>query len=432
MQVVVSVEKGPQTGRDFVFDRHATFVVGRASDASLPLPDDPFISRHHFIIEFNPPVCMFRDLGSTNGTKVNGVRVERVRLNDGDEIVAGGSVFRVRIEETSVWRIRCRGCGQGAPPDLSVSAMPGEGSAAINWYCEPCLVRRRRFPDAPKGFWIEKWLGSGGMGDVFLARREADNRPAALKVMIPIIATSDRAKQYFLREMNVLRDLRHRHIVAFHGAVEIDGQFQLIMEYVDGRGARDWVAALGEPLPVGAAARIGVQLLMALGHAHAKGYVHRDIKPSNLLVMGPPHRPYIKVTDFGLAKNFRDDSGFGGLTLEGDFGGSMGFISPDHIRDFRDVKETADLYSTGATLYYLLTRNYPFLDFDPKRPDALTKLLEHPSVPLRAHRPDAPELLERVLARALEKQPRDRFPSAVAMAAALKPLLAADGSSGGE
>lgn len=421
MHVVVSVVKGPQAGRDFVFDRHSTFVVGRSGDANLPLPDDPFISRHHFIIEFNPPVCSFRDLGSTNGTRVNGVRVERVRLNDGDEIAAGNSLFRVRIEETSLWRIRCRGCGQEAPADLSVSASPGEGP--IDWYCEDCSIRRRRFPEAPAGYWIERWIGSGGMGDVFLARRQSDNRPMALKVMIPMIATSERAKQYFLREMNVLKSLRHRHIVAFHEAVEIEGQFQLIMEYVDGKGARDWVASLGEKLPVPVAARIGTQMLMALDYAHRKGYVHRDIKPSNVLVMGPPHRPFVKVTDFGLAKNFRDDTGFSGLTLEGDYGGSMGFISPDHIRDFREVKEPADLYSVGATLYYLLTGQFPFLDFDPKRPDALTILLEHPTVPLRAHRPDAPEVLEKILKKALEKQPKDRFKSAALMAAALRPLV---------
>lgn len=420
MKAVLSVLKGPRAGHDFVFDRHSTFVVGRSADSNLQLPDDPFISRHHFIIEFNPPSCSFRDLGSTNGTRVNGVRVERVRLCHGDEIAAGNSLFQLRLEETSLWRIRCRGCGAESPADLSISAAPGEGQ--IDWYCEPCVQRRRRFPEAPYGYWIERWIGSGGMGDVFLARREADNRPVALKIMIPLIATSEKAKQYFVREMNVLRNLRHRHIVAFHEAAEIDGQFQLVMEYVDGRGAREWVASLGEPLPFSAGARIGHQMLMALDHAHARGYVHRDIKPSNVLIMGPPRRPYVKVTDFGLAKNFRDDTGFSGLTLEGDFGGSMGFISPDHIRDFREVKEAADIYSVGATLYYLLTTHFPFLNFDPKRADALTIVLEQPSIPLRAHRPDAPEGLEKVLRKALEKHPRDRWSSAAAMAAALEPF----------
>ena len=80
----------------------------------------------------------------------------------------------------------------------------------------------------------------------------------------------------------------------------------------------------------------------------------------------------VKLSDFGLAKSFRDNAGFAGLTHQGDIGGSVGFISPDHIRDFREAKEPADIYSAGATLYYLLSRQYPFLDFDPNRTDAYT------------------------------------------------------------
>ena len=141
------------------------------------------------------------------------------------------------------------------------------------------------------------------------------------------------------------------------------------------------------------------------------------------MIWGPTQRPKLKLSDFGLAKSFRENAGFVGLTRQGDVGGSVGFISPDHIRDFRDLKEPADIYSAGATLYYLLTLHYPFLNFDPYKADAYSMILENPPVPLRAHRPDAPEGLERVLARALEKQPRDRWKSARAMAVALAPYL---------
>jgi serine/threonine-protein kinase len=242
-------------------------------------------------------------------------------------------------------------------------------------------------------------------------------------MMTPTVASSDRARAYFLRELEVVKNLWHPNIVAFYAVVETDGQFQLITEYVDGKKASEWVSELPTPLTVPASARIGIQLLSALEHAHAKGYVHRDIKPSNLLVMGPPNRPFLKLSDFGLAKSFRDDAGFAGLTHQGDVGGSVGFLSPDHIRDFRKVKEQADLYSVGATLYYLMAGRYPYLDFDPHADDAYTKILEHPPVPIRAHRPDVPEAFDAVLRRALEKQPRDRWKSAEAMAEALKPFV---------
>ncbi len=104
------------------------------------------------------------------------------------------------------------------------------------------------------------------------------------------------------------------------------------------------------------------------------------------------------------------------LTRQGDIGGSIGFISPDHIREFSDVREPADIYCAAATLFFLLTNKYPYLGFDPHEPGSYEMILQHPPVPLRAFRPDAPEGLERVLLKALQKQPRDRWKSAQAMA----------------
>jgi serine/threonine-protein kinase len=215
----------------------------------------------------------------------------------------------------------------------------------------------------------------------------------------------------------------HRNIVEFYDLFQIEGHFQLVMEYVDGRNALDWTRALKQPLPIATAAKIGHQLLLALDYAHTMGYVHRDVKPSNLLVMGPVHHPRVKLSDFGLAKSLVDSTLFTTLTRQGDVGGSTGFLSPDHIREFSDIKEAADIYSAGATLYFLLTNKYPYLGFDPRRPDSYEIILEHPPVPLRAFRPDAPEAMERVLLKSLQKQPRDRWKSARAMAEALQSFI---------
>ena len=86
MNVVLRVTAGPHTGLEYIFDCHATFVVGRSSQAQFSVPDDGFLSRNHFLVEFNPPACYLRDMGSTNGTTVNGVRVTEARLSDGDVI----------------------------------------------------------------------------------------------------------------------------------------------------------------------------------------------------------------------------------------------------------------------------------------------------------------------------------------------------------
>jgi hypothetical protein len=438
MAVVIRVTSGPHSGQEYLVDRRQTFMVGRSSRVHFPMTKDLLLSREHFRIENQPPLCHLIDLGSTNGTKVNGLRVERVQLREGDVISAGDSSFSVHFAETSgdgEYTATCAGCGKRIPVEDPVSRPPSRVSdgatdaADVVWLCQDCQARRLKFPKTDPDYLIEEWIGGGGMGEVFRARQLSKNRPVAIKMMSANSTLGDKANGYFRREMEVLRDLLmpsgqcHHSIVAFYEIYELDSQFQLVMEYVDGKNALEWTRALKGPLPFFAAAQVGKHLLSALDYAHSKGYVHRDVKPSNLLVMGPPHRPRVKLTDFGLAKSFDETEGFTTLTRQGDVGGSIGFISPDHIRDFREVREPADIYSAGATLFYLLTNRYPYLGFDPRQPGSYEIILQHPPVPLRAFRPDAPEGLERVLLKSLQKQPRDRWKSARAMADALRPFL---------
>jgi serine/threonine-protein kinase len=403
---------------------------------------DMLLSREHFRIENQPPLCHLMDLGSTNGTKVNGLRVERVRLREGDVITAGDSSFVIHFRESSsdvLPMATCAGCGkrmavESAPDDGRLPlARPGE-PATEPWLCGECEARRWKFPKTHPDYLIEEWIGGGGMGEVFRARQISKNRPVAIKMMSSNCSIGEKANGYFQREIEVLRDLLmpggrcHPSIVAFYELFEIDGQYQLVMEYVDGKNALEWTKALKQPLPVSSAAQVGRHLLSALDYAHSKGYVHRDVKPSNLLVLGPAHRPRVKLSDFGLAKSFDESEGFTTLTRQGDVGGSIGFISPDHIRDFRETRAPADIYSAGATLFYLLTNRYPYLGFDPRQPGSYEIILQNPPVPLRAFRPDAPEGMERILLRALQKQPRDRWKSAQAMADALRPFASPSSS----
>jgi hypothetical protein len=438
MAVVIRVTSGPHSGQEYLIDRRQAFMVGRSSRVHFPMTKDLLLSREHFRIENQPPHCHLADLGSTNGTKVNGLRVERVLLRDGDVITAGDSSFVVQFAESSgdgECFATCAGCGKRIPIEDPVDRPAGPASdrpsdeASYPWLCRDCQARRLKFPKSHPDYLIEEWIGGGGMGEVFRARQLSRNRPVAIKMMSANSTVGEKANGYFRREIEVLRDLlmtggqSHPSIVAFYEIYEIDSQFQLVMEYVDGKNALEWTRALKGPMPFYSAAQIGRHLLSALDYAHSKGYVHRDVKPSNLLVMGPPHRPRVKLTDFGLAKSFDESEAYTTLTRQGDVGGSIGFISPDHIRDFREVREPADIYSAGATLFYLLTNRYPYLNFDPRQPGSYEIILQHPPVPIRAFRPDAPEGLERVLLKAMQKQPRDRWKSAQAMADALRPFM---------
>ena len=143
MEVTLRVTAGPHLGREFVFGRPGTFPVGR--QCPICLPEDRELSRSHFLLEINPPFCYLMDMGSTNGTRVNGLRVEKVQLGDGDVITAGKSTFLLRIDETSAEarEIRCRSCGELAPAEVAASLPRAEGP--IEWYCEPCRLRRQSF-----------------------------------------------------------------------------------------------------------------------------------------------------------------------------------------------------------------------------------------------------------------------------------------------
>jgi serine/threonine-protein kinase len=434
MGIVLRVTSGPHSGQEYLIDQPGTFTVGRSARVPFSMTGDLVLSREHFQIDYQPPLCHLIDLGSTNGTKLNGLRIGRVGLREGDMIEAGDSEFAVHFIEGSKDSgdlATCAGCG-GRIRIGSISAESANGAPLGSyegevWLCDDCQARRLKFPRTNPDYLIEEWIGGGGMGEVFRARQLSRNRPVAIKMISGNSALGEKASRYFRREIEVLRDLLkpggwcHPGIVAFYEIYEVDSQFQLVMEYVDGRNALDWIKGFDRALPIASGAQIGSHLLSALQYAHERGYVHRDVKPSNLVVMGPIHRPRVKLTDFGLAKSLADSGGFVTLTRQGDIGGSLGFLSPDHIRDFSEAREPADIYCAGATLFYLLTGKYPYLGFDPHNPDPVI-ILENPPLPLRAFRPDAPEGMERILMKALQKQPRDRWKSAQAMADALRPF----------
>ena len=425
MPVILEVTDGPHAGQKFEFDRHAAFIVGRSPEAACAMVKDLFLSRFHFLIEYQSPTCFLRDMGSRNGTKVNGELAGEILLNNEDRIEAGNSQFIIRLDKNDLkaWRIRCADCGEVAPAEVGVS--DDQSESMMEWLCKACADKRRKFPAPPPDYVYESLIGAGGMGEVYKARHRPTGNLAAIKCVIPAIAASQKARDYFRREMSVLRDLQHPNIVHFRGIFEHRGQFQLIMEYVDGVDAMRWLKRLEGTAPIATACWIGVKLMEGLAHAHEKGYVHRDVKPSNVLIAQgeSESRPLVKLTDFGLAKNFRENARFTGLTRQGDIGGSIGFIAPEHIHNFRMVKESADIYSAACTIYFLLTGDYPILDFDPRRPDAYVMVLEHPVVPLRVRRPDAPEGLEAALRKAMRKQPERRWATAQEFADAMRPWI---------
>lgn len=429
MRVILEVVEGPRKGRSFVFDRHDTFIVGRSRFVHCPMPEDTALSRDHFLVELAPPVCELRDLGSTNGTFVNDRKVDRVHLCDGDHISAGKSVFRVRVEmgtedssssglaaETvailpnSATRI-CSGCG--------AKKKVGESSSGMDpWFCELCRGDVETAPQPVPHYTVIRELGRGGMGVVFQARSNLDGRMVALKLIMPESAASRTAVDRFLREMTVISQLKHQNIVEWYEQGMSRGQFWFTMEYVSGSNLEALANISPGHYPIGQACRMASQVLKGLDHAHGLGFVHRDIKPENILIARTSEGLVAKISDFGLAKSYRG-LGLSALTFSGEMRGTIPFMPPEQMLDFKTVLPSGDLYATAATLYFLISGQYIY-DQTGDGVDPIKLLLEERPVPIRARRPDVPPSLERLLEKCLAREPADRYPTASAMRQALR------------
>src|SRR3989441_12322374 len=427
MRVTLKVLAGPYAGRAFTFDQHDTFLIGRSDNAHLYLPDDKFFSRHHCLLEISPPQCFLRDLGSTNGTFVNGQKVSEVFLRSGDRIQGGQTVLEVQVASDSeaanisetptlagpvMVTVECVNCGRRDRAE----AAPGE---SLTFVCEECREELKRRPQPVPGYEMIKVLGRGGMGCVMLAREEKTGRAVAIKTLLPEVAVTQQALKRFMREIDVAAALDHPNIVRFLESGTHNGAVYLVTEYVEGSDAARLADAQGGKLPYQQAIDIIAQALNALAYAHSKGYIHRDIKESNILITGAAPNLTAKLTDFGLAKSFTQ-SGMSGITMAGDMAGTFAYMPPEQIRDFRNVRPTSDIYAIGMTAYSLLAGDTA-LDVGPKQDVAGTvkAIFENPIVPLRQRAPEVPVRVAEVIERALAKDPAQRWQSAAAMRTAL-------------
>jgi hypothetical protein len=429
MHVTLRVLAGPYTGREFTFDQHDTFLIGRADTAHLYLPEDRFFSRHHCLLEIAPPRCFLRDLGSTNGTFVNGQRVPEAFLTSGDRIQGGQTVLEVEVQSEQAVTVN----GMEAPTLTRPTMIPVEcGNCGrreqfeashvdekMSFICEDCREELKRQPQPVPGYEMIKLLGRGGMGCVMLARDEKTGRSVAIKSLLPEVAVTEVSLRRFMREIQVAAALDHPNIVRFIESGTNNGAVYLVSEFVEGSDAARLADAQGGRLPLREALDIVEQSLDALAYAHSKSYIHRDIKESNILVSGTSGNFTAKLTDFGLAKSFTQ-SGMSGITMAGDMAGTFAYMPPEQIRDFRNVRPTSDIYAIGMTAYSLLAGDTA-LDLGANGDIAGTvkAIFEGKVIPLRQRVPEVPQQVAEIIERALAKDPANRWQSAAAMRTAL-------------
>lgn len=430
MRVTLLVVAGPQTGRQFTFDQHDTFMIGRSEDAHFCLPHDRFFSRHHCILEIAPPQCFLRDLGSTNGTFVNGIRVETAHLKHGDRIQGGETVLEVRVEsdmanagfsgipsiektEPSIITVACLNCGV---PSKAEASRP---DAKLTYVCDDCREKLRKNPQPIPNYQMIRVLGQGGMGSVMLARAVNDGRAVAIKTLLPEVAVSDQSLKRFMREIEVAASLQHPNIVSYIEHGTHNGIVYLVTEYISGMDAGKLAKKRGGRLNHQEVVKIIEQTLAALDFAHTKGFVHRDIKEQNILVDGTFPKYVAKLTDFGLSKSYKQ-SGLSGVTMVGDVAGTIAYMPPEQVRDFKEVRPPSDIYAVGMTAYSLLTGAHA-LDIGPKAgiSETVKAIFEKPIVPISRRVPDVPLRIAAVFETALAKQVDLRWRTAGEMREAL-------------
>ena len=517
-KVTLTVIEGALTGKSFVFDEHTTCIMGRAADCNPLLPNDQEhkkISRHHCLVEFNPPQARIRDFGSLNGTYVNGERIGKREkgqdpgqiehgqypehdLKEGDQIKLGGTVFQVSIYTPAV----CGECSEEIPEDKRGDCRDGPGE---NYLCLDCRKKaeeeRKRKAEqekqqkailapAPKpkarvckscgkelagqdklgvkgepvcpacreepvriikmllelaaagkkelvsikGYKTIKEIGRGGMGAVYLAENQKNGEQVALKVMLPQVATNQKAVDGFLRESRITKALKHKNIVQLRDCGCVEGTFFFTLEFCEGGSVDQLMIKRGGRIPFDEAMEIIFQALDGLAYAHKakittiladgktkkiKGVVHRDIKPQNIFLTGGD-KPKVKVADFGLAKAFAT-AGLTGMTATGMAGGTPCFMPVQQLANFKYSKPDVDVWAIAATLYNMLTGAFP-KNFR-QGVDPYMVIIKELAVPIRERNPSIPEKTAFVIDTALIDRPQIPYSSIDEFAKALKKSL---------
>ena len=253
--------------------------------------------------------------------------------------------------------------------------------------------------DTVAGYVVEGLAGRGGMGEVYRARDPRLDRPVALKLLSPALAEDARLRERLVRESRLAASLDHPNVVPVYEAGEADGRLFIAMRFVEGTDLRALLREQGALDPARAMAP-AAQVAGALDAAHARGLVHRDVKPSNVLIDQADGREHAYLADFGLTQSAAERG-----PAEGQLMGTLEYVAPEQIRG-DEVDGRADVYALGCLLFETLTGTLPFAGMSDVA--LIYAHLEMPPPRATERRPELPEAVDAVLARAMAKDPDDR------------------------
>ncbi|MHC4503714.1 MAG: protein kinase domain-containing protein [Planctomycetota bacterium] len=393
--------------------------LGRAPGEGGVTIADLALSRRHCAVTNEGGRLLVEDLGSRNGTYVNGARVVRQPLRPGDEIEIGESRILVRAPRagdgptsntTDLWRAEglCMLCGMVVASEELAEGLAQRAEHGI--ICPKCLKVALVPGRTLGGYRIIEQIGRGGMAEVYRAEQATGHLIVALKTLTNPQKASESARSRFVQEARAGARLEHPNLVRIFDAGEESGIPYIVLEYIEGEDLADILDARGLlDVPT-----IALDIAAALAYAHSHGVIHRDVKPGNIILDRTYRRA--RLLDLGVAKIHDLDEG-SRLTRPGVGLGTLEYASPEQIQSAKDVDGRADVYSLGATLYRMVMGQRPF---DATRElDIAKAILAEPVRWPEDARGDAPKPLRAVIERAMQKKPKSRYDGANEFRAAL-------------
>src|SRR6266545_1680223 len=255
---------------------------------------------------------------------------------------------------------------------------------------------------------IEERLSEGGMGTVYRGTHILMDKTVAIKVLRPSFAADEKIVARFSREARAASRISHPHALSVTDFGEAEnGVVFLVMEYLSGNTLKDIIRLVG-PMPLPRVVEIIRQVGGALDAAHEQGVVHRDLKSDNIMLLSSSGADYAKVLDFGIAKIKEAEGAYDpGLTAPDLVIGTPQYMSPEQCSQSPDIDARSDIYSFGVILYEMLVGHVPFTGDSPT--SIMLKHLQEPAPSVLAERRDLQEAIDRVVARAMEKRPENRY-----------------------
>ncbi|MDR0548278.1 MAG: protein kinase [Deltaproteobacteria bacterium] len=450
-------------------------VLGRGGVSAVKLPDSGdflAVSRHHAVIELSRNRATLRDLCSLNGTFINGHLVSRreedrgpgfavtgfgVQVKDGDIVTLAGLFnFRLGLVDESSYDLpaaispveinpNCPACGRPHNPiplskcaDVLCADCRPNPLASLKLF-KAGLTRRAKNLEPLKGLRVTRTLGRGSTSVVFLVERKDTKIQMALKVMSPAISDNEWARKSFLREVAIGRALKHNNVTKLYDFGYYGGAYFYLMEFCPGGNSEEKRQAAGGRMDPLAALRVILPVLDGLNYLHnvklaaakveehvspqSRGLVHRDLKPANIF-LGGPDGSCPKIADIGVGKLYNNSLTYG-FTRTGSVAGSPATMPRQQVINFKRAGPEVDVWAAAASLYKLLTGDYP-RDF-PDKEDPWRVVLNVAPKPILERRADLPANLARVIDEALVDNPAIIHQQALSLKTALIKAAQLDG-----